>query len=92
MNRLRSLPILLLLAAGCGSNLGAEQRAKNACPTLTEAEFDLLWSGAVLGRDQGMRKEDVLFNIATWTCFESPTFDRDSECRACLSAIIEGVY
>ena len=88
---LRSLPILLLLAAGCGTNLGAKQRARNACPTLTEAEFRIVWDVAVLDRDLGGTREAVLANLAQ-ACYDPYSLDRIIECRTCLTAITEGVY
>ena len=66
-------------------------RARNACPTLTEAEFDALWSIAILERDTGGNRQAILAEIPT-ACFGSPVFDRDSECRACGTAVVEGVY
>lgn len=90
MNRLCSLPILLL-AAGCGTNLGAEQQARNDCPTLTDAEFELLWNAWIVGRDWGGTREETLSNIVQG-CDDPEPFDRSSECRACLTAITEAVY
>lgn len=87
----KPLCVLLLFAAGCGTNLGGEARARNACPTLTNAEFDLLYSFAALDRDVGGSRQASLASIGP-ACYGSPVFDRASECRSCMTAIIEGAY
>ena len=88
----KPLCVLLLFAAGCGTNLGGEARARNACPTLTDSEFDLFYSFAVFDREIGGSRQASLASIGPACWNSGPLFDRDSECRSCMTAITEGVY
>lgn len=87
----RSAILLLLGLTGCGALDSPRTVARKACPTLTSAEFGLLYDASAVLRDNGATKEERRALI--WNhCIDNPFYDANSECRDCNHAVIKAVW
>lgn len=91
MKKLLAGTILLTAWCGCNTALDPTATSRLACPTLTQAEFDLIQSGVAINAQNGLTEGEQLANVQS-NCTIAGVFDTQSECRDCLRAMIAATY
>ena len=85
--------LCVMLCAGCGT-VDPEAQARMACPTLPDAEFNLLLGALQFDRQNGVSFNQQIGSIPSF-CFTAgitALFNTDGECRACFRALIDAAY